>query len=56
MSEPKISVARTEKLGPDLIVYFGDGSSAIFHAKFLFDMQNHDHNVPLKTGEPSYQS
>jgi ethanolamine utilization protein EutQ (cupin superfamily) len=31
----------------DLLVKFSDGTVVLFHAKFLYDVRNHDGNVEI---------
>jgi hypothetical protein len=56
MKEAPVRIAMVERLGPDIIVYFSDGSSAVFVAKFLFDMQAQEPNVLLQVGEKTHQA
>jgi hypothetical protein len=53
MDEPpatkeRIRVVEVNRFGSDILVYFSDGTSVIYHAQFLYDVKNHDHNVPIK--------
>jgi len=44
----EIRVVEVNRFGSDILVYFSDGTSVIYHAQFLYDVKNHDHNVPIK--------
>jgi hypothetical protein len=46
-SEP-IRVVEVRRFGADILVYFSDGTSVIYHARFLYDMRSHDGNVPIQ--------
>ncbi len=49
MDKP-IRVADVKRFGGDIMVYFSNGTSAIYHAKFLYDMRNHDSNIAINEG------
>jgi len=33
--------------GGGLLIHFSNETATIFHAQFLFDVRNEDHNVPI---------
>lgn len=48
-----IRVVEVNRFGGDVMVYFSDGTSVIYHAKFLYDVRNHDSNIAIKEGAAS---
>ncbi len=43
----EIQIIDVHRLSAGLLVYFSDGTSALFQARFLYRMQDHDGNLPI---------
>jgi hypothetical protein len=43
-----IRITEVNRFGNDILVYFSDETTVIYHAHFVYDVRNHDHNVPIR--------
>jgi hypothetical protein len=48
ISSSKIKIQEASRLADgDLLITFSDETTVLFHAKFLYDVRNHDGNVQI---------
>jgi hypothetical protein len=44
----KITIVETTTLAEgDILITFSDGTTILYHARFLYDVRNHDHNINI---------
>ena len=51
MSETAITVVAVDQMKGDVLVHFSNGLSVLYHAQFLFDVREHDNNLPIAVDE-----
>jgi hypothetical protein len=43
----EITVVTAEPFGDRLFVYFSDGTTTLFHSRFLYEVREHNGNIAL---------
>ena len=46
-TENEVSIIGSDRIEGGILLHFSEGTSVLYHAQFLYDVRDHDHNVPI---------